>query len=144
MELNFLIQPEEFEKNGIVPISLDLEKTLDDLVRLESMIRQHVPDFRLESIPDDDAKTFAILSKGETEGIPLLNDKWIRKYLSIMEPSNLNELDALISLYHNGRLICYRCTWMQRGECFHMNIWPFRKLKRLKERMRSSCIKSRL
>ena len=102
MELNFLIQPEEFEKNGIVPISLDLEKTLDDLVRLESMIRQHVPDFRLESIPDDDAKTFTMLSKGETEGIPLLNDKWIRKCLSIMEPSNLDELDALMSLYHNG------------------------------------------
>ena len=102
LERNFLIQPEEFEKNGIVPISLDLEKTLDDLVRLESLIRQNVPDFRLESIPDDDAKTFAMLSKGETEGIPLLNDKWIRKCLSIMEPSNLDELDALMSLYHNG------------------------------------------
>ena len=32
LERNFLIQPEEFEKNGIVPISLDIEKTLDDMV----------------------------------------------------------------------------------------------------------------
>lgn len=42
LERNFLAQPEEFEKNGIVPISLDLEKTLDDLVRLEGLIRRNV------------------------------------------------------------------------------------------------------
>lgn len=144
MERNFLIQPEEFEKNGIVPISLDLEKTLDDLVRLESLIRQNVPDFRLESIPDDDAKTFAMLSKGETEGIPLINDKWIRKCLSIMEPSNLDELDALMPLYHNGPTDLLPMYMDAKRECFHMNIWSFRKLKRLKELMRSSCIKSRL
>lgn len=102
LERNFLVQPEEFEKNGIVPVSLDLEKTLDDLVGLEGLIRQNVPDFSLESIQDDDAETFAMLSKRETEGIPLLNDNWIRKCLRILEPSNLDELDALMSLYHNG------------------------------------------
>lgn len=102
LERNFLVQPEEFEKNGIVPVSLDLEKTLDDLVRLEGLIRQNVPDFSLESIPDDDSKTFEMLSNGETEGISLLNDNWIRKCLGIMEPSNIDELDALMSLYHNG------------------------------------------
>lgn len=102
LERNFLAQPEEFEKNGIVPISLDLEKTLDDLVRLEGLIRRNVPDFSLESIPDDDSETFAMLSKGKTERIPLLNDNWIRKCLSIMGPINLDELDALMSLYHNG------------------------------------------
>ena len=102
LERNFLAQPEEFEKNGIVPVSLDLEKTLDDLVRLEGLIRRNVPDFSLESIPDDDSETFAMLSKGKPEGIPLLNDNWIRKCLSILEPSNLDELDALMSLYHNG------------------------------------------
>lgn len=102
LERNFLVQSEEFEKNGIVPVSLDLEKTLDDLVRLEGLIRQNVPDFSLESIPDDDSKTFEMLSNGETEGISLLNDNWIRKCLGIMGPSNIDELDALMSLYHNG------------------------------------------
>ena len=102
LERNFLAQPEEFEKNGIVPVSLILEKTLDDLVLLEDLIRQNVTDFSLDSIPDDDSETFAMLSKGETEGIPLLNDNWIRKCLSILEPGNIDELDALMSLYHNG------------------------------------------
>ena len=102
LERNFLVQPEEFEKNGIVPVYLDFEKTLDDLVRLEGLIRQNEPDFSLESIVEDDSETFVMLSKGETEGIPLLNDNWIRKCLSILEPSNLSELDALMSLYHNG------------------------------------------
>lgn len=102
LERNFLVQPEELEKNGIVPVSLILEKTLDDLVLLEDLIRQNVTDFSLDSIPDDDSETFAMLSKGETEGIPLLNDIWIRKCLSILEPGNIDELDALMSLYHNG------------------------------------------
>ena len=102
LERNFLVQPEEFEKNGIVPVYLDFEKTLDDLVRLEGLIRQDEPDFSLESISEDDSETFVMLSKGETEGIPLLNDNWIRKCLSILEPSSLDELDALMSLYHNG------------------------------------------
>lgn len=102
LERNFLVQPEEFEKNGIVPVSLILEKTLDDLVRLEDLIRQNVTDFSLDSIPDDDSKTFGVLSKGETEGIPLLNDNWIRKCLCILKPRNIDDLDALMSLYHNG------------------------------------------
>ena len=102
LERNFLVQPEEFEKNGIVPVSLNLEKTLDNLIRLEGLIKQLVPDFSFESIPDDDSKTFEMLSNSETEGISLLNDNWIRKCLGILEPSNLDELDALMSLYHNG------------------------------------------
>ena len=102
LERNFLVQPEEFEKNGIVPVSLELDQTLNDLFRLEGLIRQDEPGFILKSIPEDDAETFAMLSKGETEGVPLLNDNWIRKCLSILEPSNIDELDALMSLYHNG------------------------------------------
>ena len=102
LERNFLVQPEDVEKNGIVPVPLELDQTLNDLFRLEGLIRQDEPDFSLESIPDDDSGTFAMLSKGKTEGIPLLNDNWIRKCLSILEPSNLDELDALMSLYHNG------------------------------------------
>ena len=101
LERNFLVQSEDVEKNGIVPVPLELDQTLNDLFRLEGLIRQDEPDFSLESIPDD-SETFAMLSKGKTEGIPLLNDNWIRKCLSILEPSNLDELDALMSLYHNG------------------------------------------
>ena len=102
LERNYLIQPNEYEKNGIVPIFLDYEQTLDNLVSLEGLIIQNVPDFRLDSIPDDDSETFAMLSKGETDGIHLLNDNWIRKCLSISKPSNIDELNALMSLYHNG------------------------------------------
>lgn len=102
LERNFLVQPEDVEKNGIVPVPLELDQTLNNLFRLEGLIRQDEPDFSFESIPDDDAKTFAMLSKGGTDGIPLLMDNWIRKCLSILEPGNIDELDALVSLYHNG------------------------------------------
>ncbi len=102
LERNFLVQPEDVEKNGIAPVPLEFDQTLNDLFRIEGLIRQYEPDFSLESIPDDDSETFAMLSKGETEGISLLDDNWIRKCLSILEPSNIDDLDVLMSLYHNG------------------------------------------
>lgn len=102
LERNFLVQPEALEQNGIIPVSLDYEQTLEYLVSLENLIKQSTSSFSLDSIPDEDSETFEMLSKGESEGIPLLNDNWIRKCLSILGPSNIDELDALMSLYHNG------------------------------------------
>lgn len=102
LERNFLVQPEALEQNGIIPVSLDYEQTLEHLVSLENLIKQSTSSFSLDSIPDEDSETFEMLSKGESEGIPLLNDNWTRKCLSILGPSNIDELDALMSLYHNG------------------------------------------
>lgn len=73
-----------------------------DLFFLLKLINQNIPDFSLKFIPEDDAETFAMLSKAETEDVPLLNENWIRKCLSIVKPCNLCELNALMSLYHNG------------------------------------------
>ncbi len=102
LERHFLVQPKALEQNGIIPVTLDYEQTLEYLVSLENLIKQSTPSFSLDSIPDDDSETFEMLSKGESEGIPLLNDNWIRKCLRILGPSNIDELDALMSLYHNG------------------------------------------
>lgn len=102
LERNFVVQPEALEQNGIIPVTLDYEQTLEYLVSLENLIKQSTSSFSLDSIPNEDSETFAMLSKGETEGIPLLKDNWIRKCLSILGPSNIDELDALMSLYHNG------------------------------------------
>ncbi len=102
LERNFLVQPEELEQKGIIPVTLDYEQTLECLDSLENLIKQITSSFSIDSIPDDDSETFEMLSKGESEGIPLLNDNWIRKCLRILRPSNIDELDALMSLYHNG------------------------------------------
>lgn len=98
----FMVQTSELEQNGIVPISLDETQLLENLIKAESHIRQHHPDFSQNTIPDDDVETFNMLSDGDTDGLPLLSDKWMKKNLCFLEPRTLDELDVLISLYHNG------------------------------------------
>lgn len=102
LERIFLVQPEELEKNGIVPLSLDHEQALVELVCIEQLIKQKDPCFSLDLIPDYDSETFALLSKGKTNDLPLLNDNWMRKCLCILKPRKIDDLDALMSLYHNG------------------------------------------
>ena len=102
LEKTFQVKPEELEKNGIVPLSLDHEQALVKLVCIEQLIKQKDPCFSLDLIPDDDSETFELLSKGKTNDLPLLNDNWMRKCLCILKPRNIDDLDALMSLYHNG------------------------------------------
>lgn len=102
LERTFQVKTEELEMNGIVPLSLDYEQTLEKIVCIEQLIKQKKPCFSLDLIPDDDSETFAMLSKGETNDLPLLNDNWMCKCLRILNPRNIDDLDALMSLYHNG------------------------------------------
>ena len=98
----FRVQPAELERYGIVPVGLDEVPMFDDLVVLEHLIRQKEPDFRTDLIPVNDAETFEMLSGGETFDLFFLCDNWMSKYLSILKPRCIEELDAIMSLYHNG------------------------------------------
>ena len=100
----FIVETSELEQKGIVPISLDDSPLLENLLAAEKQIKQNHPDFSLDSIPDDDPETFKMLSDGDTEGLPLLSDRGMKKNLNFLEPKNLDELDAIMSLYFNGPL----------------------------------------
>ena len=72
---------------------------IDDTVK---MIRKFNPSFDIEKIPQDDEDVFKMLSKGHAQGVFQFESAGMRKTMSQLKPSNLEDLIALLSLYRPG------------------------------------------
>ncbi len=73
---------------------------LEDAVRLVREYRGLV--IRIEEIPFDDARTFAMLARGETEGLFQLNGANMTSYLKELKPSAIHDINAMVALYRPG------------------------------------------
>lgn len=73
---------------------------LENSVRLVQKHRNMNID--IEKIPFDDKKTFAMLSKGETEGLFQLNGSGMTKYLMDLKPTTVHDINAMVALYRPG------------------------------------------
>lgn len=58
----------------------------------------------IETIPLDDAKTFAMLARGETMGLFQLNGSGMTRFLKELEPSTIFDINAMVALYRPGPL----------------------------------------
>ncbi len=56
----------------------------------------------LHQVPFDDAKTFELLSSGETTGVFQLESSGMRRYIKDLKPSSLQDISAMIALYRPG------------------------------------------
>ena len=56
----------------------------------------------LRDIPLDDAKTFDLLSKGETVGVFQLEGAGMTRYIKELKPTSLSDVAAMIALYRPG------------------------------------------
>lgn len=56
----------------------------------------------IENIPLDDAKTFAMLARGETEGTFQLNGAGMTRYLKELKPTTIHDINAMVALYRPG------------------------------------------
>lgn len=65
-------------------------------------IKMQKPDFEIENIPEDDKKVFAMLSKGETDGVFQLESGGVRNVLIRLRPTSIEDLTAVTSLYRPG------------------------------------------
>jgi DNA polymerase-3 subunit alpha len=59
-------------------------------------------DIDLHQIPMDDAKTFALLSSGETTGVFQLEGAGMRRYIKELKPTTFSDIAAMIALYRPG------------------------------------------
>ena len=59
-------------------------------------------DIDIENIPLDDKKTFALLAKGETEGLFQLNGAGMTRYLKELKPTSIHDINAMVALYRPG------------------------------------------
>lgn len=56
----------------------------------------------IENIPLDDAKTFEMLARGETEGVFQLGGSGMTHYLKDLKPSSIHDINAMVALYRPG------------------------------------------
>lgn len=72
---------------------------IDDTVK---MIKSFKPDFNIENIPEDDEEVFKMLSKGHSEGVFQFESAGMRKTMTQLKPTSIEDLIALLSLYRPG------------------------------------------
>ncbi|WP_134699894.1 DNA polymerase III subunit alpha [Ammoniphilus sp. YIM 78166] len=60
------------------------------------------PLLKLEEIPHDDAKTYKMLTQGDTTGIFQLESAGMRNVLKEVKPSSLEDIIAILALYRPG------------------------------------------
>lgn len=56
----------------------------------------------IENIPLDEKNVFAMLSRGETEGVFQLGGGGMTRYLKELEPSSIHDINAMVALYRPG------------------------------------------
>lgn len=92
----------EIERLGLLKMDFLGLRTLTVIHDTEMAVRRRFPDFRMAEISYDDPETYAMLAKGETEGIFQLESTGMTQVLVSMRPKNLEDIIALISLYRPG------------------------------------------
>ena len=92
----------EIERLGLLKMDFLGLRTLTVIHDTEAAVRLHEPDFRIANLDYDDAATYAMLERGETEGIFQLESTGMTQVLVSMHPRSLEDVIALISLYRPG------------------------------------------
>jgi DNA polymerase-3 subunit alpha len=73
-----------------------MKKAENEIKRIEN------PAFDLSKIPDDDQKTFEMLSRGDTTGVFQLESDGMRRVVAELRPNSLDDIIALVALYRPG------------------------------------------
>ncbi len=68
----------------------------------DRVLERHGVEIDFDTIPLDDAKTYAMLTRGETMGVFQLNGAAMTRYLKELRPTNIHDINAMIALYRPG------------------------------------------
>jgi DNA polymerase-3 subunit alpha len=90
------------EQAGLVKFDFLGLKTLTVLKTAVDFIARRGVKVVLETLPLDDAKTYDILSRGETVGVFQVESAGMRKALIGMRPDRIEDIIALVALYRPG------------------------------------------
>ena len=72
---------------------------LDDAVK---MVQQQEPEFALSKIPDDDAETYDMISRGQTAGVFQIESTGMTGVCVGLKPQSIEDITAVIALYRPG------------------------------------------
>jgi len=94
---------EDIARIGLLKMDLLGLANLTILGKAIEIIRQNRGvDIDLHNIPMDDAKTFELLSSGETAGVFQLEGAGMRRYIKELKPTTFSDIAAMVALYRPG------------------------------------------
>jgi len=93
----------DVEKLGLLKMDFLGLRNLDVIESAVRIIREGVcPDFDIERIPLDDAATYRMLARGDSEGVFQFESAGMRDALREIQPTKFDDLIALVALYRPG------------------------------------------
>lgn len=90
------------ELAGLVKFDFLGLKTLTVLARARDLIREHTPDFDLDSLPLDNEAAYELMARGDTVGIFQLESAGMRDALRRLKPDRFEDVIAMVALYRPG------------------------------------------
>src|SRR5215468_6496268 len=117
------------EPAGLVKFDFLGLKTLTVLETAVRFVRKRGIEIDLLRIPLDDAKTYAMLARGETVGIFQVESQGMRRALVEMRPDRFEDLIALVALYRPGPMAniptyCSRKHGLEDPDYIHPKLEP--------------------
>ncbi|WP_214778172.1 DNA polymerase III subunit alpha [Exiguobacterium sp. s22] len=92
----------DLEKIGLLKIDLLGLRNLTRLRQMEELIRENDALFSLKTIPLNDAKTYRLLARGETDGIFQFESTGMKQALRQVKPTEFEDIVVTMSLYRPG------------------------------------------
>src|SRR5262249_22743725 len=117
------------EKAGLVKFDFLGLTTLSVLETAARMLRGRGVAIDLSRLPLDDAKTYAMLARGETVGVFQVESQGMRRALIDMRPDRFEDLIVLVALYRPGPMAniptyCARKLALEKVEYLHPKLVP--------------------
>ncbi|HEY6233912.1 MAG TPA: DNA polymerase III subunit alpha [Candidatus Elarobacter sp.] len=102
-DVNTQYEMGDVERIGLLKMDFLGLRNLTVMKAASDEIRRTVnADFDLARIPDDDAKTYEMISRGETLGMFQLESDGMKRVCTELRPSRLEDVIALVALYRPG------------------------------------------
>src|SRR5215216_6384272 len=117
------------EQAGLVKFDFLGLTTLTILDIAEKLVRRRGIELDLARIPLDDAKSYAMLARGETVGVFQVESAGMRRALVDMRPDRFEDIIALVALYRPGPMAniptyCARKHGTERPDYIHPKLEP--------------------
>jgi len=90
------------EELGLLKMDFLGLRNLTVIKDAEEQIRQMVPDFSIDRIPDDDPETFEMLTAGKTQGVFQLESAGMTGVCVNMKAGSIEDITAIVALYRPG------------------------------------------
>jgi len=102
-DVNTQYEMGDVERVGLLKMDFLGLRNLTVMKAASDEIRRTVaPDFDLAKMPDDDAKTYEMIGRGETLGMFQLESDGMKRVCTELKPSRLDDIIALVALYRPG------------------------------------------